>query len=569
MDVAQIDANHWAISSRGMNGFLADDLLVLMDGRSLYTPAFGGVMWNSVTYPLEDLDRIEFIRGPGSTLWGSNAVNGVVNIITKPADQTQGLLFDARGGTQQDQGSVRYGGQINDDTYYRVYAQYQYTGSGEDYQGDPTHDEWQGLKTGFRVDSYPSPENKLTLQGDVYDQQADDITTPLPVSMPYTFYENGGDLLGRWTHTESDRADSSLQLYYDRQVHIDTPAGYEQDTFDAQFQNRLPIGAPQELTWGLGARDHLIRLTSPPTDILTPTYTDEYIMSGFVQDQLTIVPDRLQWYIGTKLEYDNRTQLDVQPSTRLLWTPDGRNSIWVAISRSVRLPSVYQDTNLAIGPILVGTDDPESESTISYELGYKLQPAKTVTMDVTGFYNSYSDLIITMPDLLVPGSIEYANAAAAQTYGTEMSVNWQATPDWRLGASYSYLMVDAQNPHNNIAEDVDPWYEISFIERLQPENQFQIHSYQNLTKQLQLNTSLYFVDHLATVNEGVLGGFQSVPDYFRLDVNLRWAIKQNIALMVGVQNAWQAHHYEYGSVNTTSLPSAVPRTVFAELTMAL
>jgi iron complex outermembrane receptor protein len=569
MDVAQINANSWAITARGMNGFLADDLLVLMDGRSLYSPAFGGVTWNAVGYPLQDIDRIEVIRGPGSTLWGSNAVNGVVNIISKSAQDTQGLLVDARGGTQQDQGTVRYGGQIDDDTYYRVYSQYQYTGSNDDSSENPAHDEWQGLQSGFRIDRIPSSSDTLTLQGDFFEQQADEMTTSLLAAEPYTYYENGGDILGRWTHTESDRADSSLQAYYDRQVLTDFPAGYEQDTLDAQFQNRLPLGAQQELTWGLGARDHFIRITSQPPVTFQPVYTNEYILNGFLQDQITLVPDRLQWYIGSKLEYNSLTYLEVQPSTRLLWTPDQRNSFWAAVSRSVRIPSVYEDSNINIGPVAVTTDDPEAENTLSYELGYKLQPAKTVTMDVTGFYNSYNDLIITIPDLEIPGAVEYANAASAQSYGGELSLNWQATPDWRLSASYSYLAVDAQNPRDNFAEDFTPQYELSYIERSSPRNQFQIHSYQNLTDRLQLNASLYFVDDLKTVNEGVTGGFQDVPDYVRLDVNLRWAITANMSLTVGVQNALQTHHIESGSVNGQVAPSEVPRTVFADWTMKL
>jgi len=567
LDVAQINANSWAVTSRGMNGLLADDLLVLIDGRSLYTPAYGGVTWNAVGYPLQDIDRIEVIRGPGSTLWGSNAVNGVVNIITKSSQDTQGLLMDVRGGTQQDQGTVRYGGQIDDDTYYRVYSQYQYSGSGDDSQGNPAHDQWQGLQSGFRLDRIPSSSDTLTLQGDFYEHRADEMTSSLLVSEPYTYYENGGDILGRWTHKESDRADSSLQAYYDRQVLTDSPVGYEQDTFDAQFQDRLPIGNEQELTWGLGARDHFIRFTPLPMVTIDPIYDNEYILNGFLQDQITLVRDRLQWFLGSKLEYNSLTQLEVQPSTRLLWTPDQRNSFWGAVSRSARLPSAYEDSNIGIGPLHAGTDDPEAENTLSYEVGYKLQPAKTVTMDVTGFYNSYNDLIVTIPNLAIPNAYEYANAASAQSYGGELSVNWQATPNWRLSASYSCLAVDAQNPRDNLAEDFTPESELSYIERSSPRNQFQIHSYQNLTDRLQLNTSLYFVDQLKTVNEGTATGFQDVPDYFRLDVNLRWAIRRNMSLTVGVQNALQTRHYEFGSVDSVASPAEVPRTVFADWTM--
>lgn len=566
MDVAQIDSNEWAISARGMNSALADDLLVLMDGRSVYTPAFGGVNWSTVSYPLADLDRIEVIRGPGSTLWGSNAVNGVVNIISKSAKDTQGLLVDTRGGTQQDGGVIRYGGQVDANTYYRVYTQYQYNGEGQSPTGDATHDEWQGLQSGFRIDRYATLEDTLTLQGDVYEQNAAEVTIPFPITVARPVYNNGGNLLGRWTHTESDQADTNVQFYYDRQDQVNAPAGYNQDTFDASAQNRFPIGQIQEFTWGMGAREHLIQLTSPSYVTVSPSYLNEYILNGFAQDQVTIVPDRLQWDLGSKLEYNNLTNTEVQPSTRLLWTPDARNSIWAAFSRSVRIPSFYQETNLGLGPIQVGTEHPDAESTLSTELGYKLQPSKDVTLDVTGFYNDYRGLIVTVPNLLNPGAVQYGNAVAAQTYGGELSANWQATPSWRLGASYSLLLAHAQNEQRELADQFVPAYEAQEFANSSPKNQFQLHSYWDVLKNLQFNTSLYYVDTLGQVSQP--GGLQYVPSYFRLDLNVAWKITPNITAMAGVQNLLQDSHFEYGSIDSVALPTEVPRTVFAELKMS-
>jgi iron complex outermembrane receptor protein len=567
MDVAQIDANSWAISARGMNGYVADDLLVQMDGRSVYSPVFGGVTWNTVSYPLMDLDRIEVIRGPGSTLYGSNAVNGVVNIISKSSRDTQGWLIDTRGGSQQDVGTIRYGGQIDDKTFYRFYTQYQYTGANDTTTGDPAQDEWQGVQSGFRIDRYASPEDTLTLQGDGYEQNADEITTPLPISAPRAVYSNGGNLLGRWTHTDSDQADSSLQAYYDRQVRVDSPAGYNLDTFDVQYQNRFPIWDWQELTWGTGARDHNMQYIDAPLVTTTPNDQNEYILNGFVQDQVTIVPERLQWYLGSKLEYNNLTNTEIQPSSRLLWTPDQRNTIWAAISQSSRIPSIYQDTNLTFGPLVGGTEYPDAESTLSYELGYKVQPAKTLTMDVTAFYNNYRDLILEIPNLAEPGAFLFGNALRAQTYGTEFSANWQAAPTWRLAASYSLLVARAQLQQTEFADQFTPAYEAQAFSESSPKNQFQIHSYLDLLKNLQLNTSLYYVDTLGTVNEGA-EGFQQVPSYFRMDMNMSWQFAQNMSLTVGVQNLLEKRHYEYGSINSTALPSEVPRSIFAELKIA-
>jgi iron complex outermembrane recepter protein len=565
MDVARISADGWAITSRGDNGYLADDLLVLMDGRSLYTPAFGGVTWNAVNYPLMDLDRIEVIRGPGSTLWGSNAVNGVVNIITKSSKDTQGAMFDVTGGTQFDIGNVRYGGQIDDNTFYRVYSQYQYTGNNDLATGDSAHDEWQGFQSGFRLDKYATPKDTLTVQGDGYEQNLDETTTPIAGFQNRSFYENGGDLLGRWTHTESDRSDTSLQAYYDRQVLSNYPIGYQQDTFDIQFQNRFPLGAIQDFTWGLGARDYLVRLTDNPGFTVTPNYQNEYIYNGFIQDQVSIVPNRLQWYIGTKLEYNNLTNLEVEPSTRLLWTPDDKNSIWAAISRSSRIPSIYEESQLNLAGIQVGTDGPNAEATNSYEIGYKVQPIKPLTMDATAFYNTYSGLIVPVPNILNPPEVEYENGVDARGYGTEISANWQVTPRWRLGASYTYLMERAQPQTESFADPFIPSYEVQAVEGTSPHNQFQVHSYLDVLTNLQFNTSVYYVDALSYINAFTTSGtFQSVPSYIRLDMNLRWQVKPNMTVAIGVQNLLQNRHYEFGSINAQAEPTAVPRTFFAQ-----
>jgi iron complex outermembrane receptor protein len=568
MDVDQISANHWAISSRGINGYLTDDLLVMMDGRSLYTPAFGGVTWNAVNYPLMDLDRIEVINGPGSTLWGANAVNGVVNIITKSAKDTQGVLFDARGGTQQDLGDIRYGGQIDDDTYYRVYSQYQYNGNGEQSNGDPAHDEWRGFQSGFRVDRYGSPEDTLTLQGDVYYQQLEEEAQTLGAPFDTNFYENGGDIMGKWSHVESDRADTSILAYYDRQVLQDVPLGYQQDTLDLEFQNRFPLGDAQDVTWGLAARDYFIRIVGPSGTFVYPVYTNEYDINGFIQDQVTIVPKRLQWFIGTKLEYNNLTTLEPEPSTRLLWTPDDKNSIWGAFSRAVRIPSVDQEIAFTDSGLPIASDHPDSEKTDAFELGYKIQPVKPVTAAISGFYNIYSGLIVPTLTLANPTGVNYNNGVDAYSYGTEVSVNWQALSNWRLGASYSYLRIGGHPIIRNALDLFQPAYETQFITGSSPMNQFQIHSYYDILKNLQFNTSLYYVDSLPLINGITYGGaYQSVNSYFRLDMNLRWMINPNMTLAAGVQNLLQDRHFESGSVLTQATPSQVPRTFFAEWTM--
>jgi iron complex outermembrane receptor protein len=314
----------------------------------------------------------------------------------------------------------------------------------------------------------------------------------------------------------------------------------------------------------------LIRLSQPQFVTASPTSSDDYIYNGFVQDQVTILPNRLQWFVGSKLEYNNFTNLEWQPSTRLLWTPDDHNSVWGAISRSVRLPSVYQETNLDLGGIHVGTQDPDSEKSWSYEIGYKVQPAKTVTMSVTGFYNNYTDLIVPIPNLTVPfAEVDYGNAVNAHSYGGEFSTNWQVAPIWRLAASYSYAIVRAEDQNRTMADQFIPPYEVQEIAGSNPQNQFQIHSYLDVLKNVQFNTSLYYVDALRYINGTASGsGIQDVHAYFRLDANIRWQITQNMTFAIGVQNALQDRHLEFGNVSAQALATEVPRTFFAQWTMA-
>ncbi|HUB25596.1 MAG TPA: TonB-dependent receptor, partial [Tepidisphaeraceae bacterium] len=570
MDVAQIDANRWAITSRGFNGLFADDLLVLEDGRSLYTPVFGGVRWSTVDYPLDDLDRIEVIRGPGATLWGSNAVNGVVNIETKSADQTQGWMADSRVGTDADNESVRYGGQIDGDTYYRVFEKVGYTDGGVDSFNNPTHDDWSSYEGGFRIDRQASREDTLTFEGQGYYQPLEEVAEAVPPPIAQTDYENGADVLGRWTHVQDERNGLSLEAYWDRQISGDFPANVQQDTFDSEFQDRFAIGNPLEITWGLGARDSEILLGDDYPGSFSPSHVSDYLYNGFIQDQITLIPDRLQWFSGTKLEYDKFVNFQVQPSTRLLFTPNDQNSFWGAISRSVRVPSIYQEETVSLGGFIsTHNPNPSAEQEISYEVGYKTQPVQTVTADVTGFYNVYHDLInydplVTGPPYFIPYGVSYANALEGDTYGTELSLDWQAMPQWRLGASYSFCKVILRPQGNNGALVPNPV--IRSVEGSTPQNQFQVHSDMDVTKNIQFNTSVYYVDALPTLVSTY--DTQDVPAHVRLDAGVSWKPTPSATVSFGVQNILQARHSEFGNFDSQLLSSEVQRAYYLRLQMS-
>jgi iron complex outermembrane receptor protein len=334
----------WSVSARGFGALFSNKLLVLDDGRTVYTPLFSGVYWNTVDYPIPDLDRIEVIRGPGATLWGSNAVNGVINIISKDAKDTQGLMLNSTVGTSASDVSVRYGGQIDDDTYYRIYTK----GTVDnDLQFSPNpvgeNNQSQDARAGFRVDHYSSDTDTVTVQGDGFNQSASDQLINGQVLPDYGHdYRSGENLLARWTHVVSDTSDLSLQTYYD---HIDFRDGYSTfhgDTFDVDFQHRFELMPNHEIIYGLGGRllANDVGSATLPHPVVDPSARDTYQLSGFIQDTIALVPDRLHLIVGTKLEQDSFTGFDFQPSARLLWTPSEKTSVWGAVSRAIRTPSL-------------------------------------------------------------------------------------------------------------------------------------------------------------------------------------------------------------------------------------
>ena len=367
LEVAQVNAHDWAISARGFNANLGNKLLVLMDGRTIYTPLYGGVEWNVQDYLLEDIDRIEVISGPGGTLWGANAVNGVINITSKSAADTQGLYLEAGGGSElQDFTGVRYGGTLASNVYFRVYGKYFDRNSETFTNGNTASDSWAMGQGGFRVDAGGTPQNHLTLQGDFYSQGEDDGSIGHEKA-------SGGNMLGRWSHVFSGDSDMSLQMYYDRtylsQPFASSPAappyytGFPAasltdalDTYDLDFQHRFRLGERNDIVWGLGYRfthevdeDISVVRFSPPV-------LDQNLYSGFAQDEI-MLQERLFLTLGSKLEHNDYTGWEVEPSARLQWNFTSKQMVWAAVSRAVRTPSRY-DEDLEVVSGLVNAPHP-------------------------------------------------------------------------------------------------------------------------------------------------------------------------------------------------------------------
>jgi iron complex outermembrane receptor protein len=580
VEAARLDSNKWAISTRGFNGRFANKLLVLVDGRSVYTPLYSGVYWEVQDVPLDDIERIEVVRGPGGTLWGANAVNGVISIITKSAQETQGGLITVGGGTEEKLfGTVRYGGRLGEDAFYRVYAKAFDRDGSVDPTGATTNDDWEMRRTGFRIDWAPSGDDALTFQGDLYDGEAHQtVTLPAP-ALPYsTLVEDcismgGGDLVLRWEHTSSDDSDMALQLYYDRAERREAMYDYRRNTVDLDFQRRCPAGDRHEFIWGLGYRvvaDHL-----PPqgfADITDKERQTSSLFSAFVQDEIALVPDRLAFTIGSKLEHNDYTGLEHQPSARLTWTPKPQQTLWAAVSRAVRTPSRGEATargtlpgDLSLGflPRGIGTDDFESEELLAFELGYRVQPAAWLSLDIAAFHNDYDSLLTwesgtpfleatpPPPHPILPMFTD--NNARAESNGIELAVDCKVQGWWRLRAGYSYLEIST-----HLANDsTDPWA-VGDAEGM-PQNTAFVHSMMNLTRDLEFDLAGRYVDSTRIP-------WAEVSSYVELDVHLAWRPAPNLELFLVGQSLLHDQHAEAVPTMQATQVSEVERSVYAGVT---
>src|SRR3982075_1138173 len=412
LQVARIDENKWAISSRGFNGRFANKLLVLIDGRSVYTPLFSGVYWNIQDVMLEDVDRIEVIRGPGATLWGANAVNGVINIITKKAKATQSGVVTAGGGNEE-RGSVagRYGDKIGKALSYRLYGKDFNWAPSEYPKGGTAHDGWEAQRGGFRADYTPAGSNSFTLQGDLYHSGYNETLTipsfaaPYSSTFPNTGAYSGGNILGRWNHATEDSS-ISLQMYFDNTTLSDNSLFVDhQNLFDIDFQDGFRLGDSQQMVWGLGYRAIIDRNDPSFSVSLQPNQRTLNQFSAFLQDEIRLVHS-LRLMVGSKFEHNAFTGFEFEPNVRLLWTMTPNQSIWTAVSRAVRTPALTEEglrlTSAVVPPgvpqnptpfpalvTVYGSRNFQSEDLLAYELGYRVQVTNTLSTDIATFYYRY------------------------------------------------------------------------------------------------------------------------------------------------------------------------------------
>lgn len=579
MDVAHVDASKWAITARGFNGRFANKMLVLVDGRTVYSPLFAGVYWEVQDVLLPDIERIEVIRGPGATLWGSNAVNGVINIITKGAKDTQGGLIAAGSGMQEHGiGGFRYGGKLGAKTHFRFYAKHYNRGESVDANGGAAGDAWWSVRGGFRFDSDISVRDLLTVQGDLYRNHEDQrvnralLTPPFSQAIDAPLRAVGGNFLTRWTRTYSPRQQLSLQFYFDRVDRFEVREGESVQMADVNFEHRFGIGMRHDIVWGASYRHIADRMDATFFLLVSPATRRQYMLNTFVQDEITLVKDRLKLVAGIKLEHNRYARLENEPSLRLLWTPSLRQAFWFAYSKADRLPTRAEDSirvNYAAFPgpggltalvTINGNPDFEDEELKAFELGYRVQPSHRFSVDLATFYNWYKNLRTQEPGVpfletspLPPhivAPLVFSNLMHGEAYGAEIATTWNVTNDWKLTGAYSWLTLQL---HREVTS-LDPAVESS--ERDSPRNQFQIRSELNLPRQVELDTSIFFTGQRTSM---------SVPRHTRVDLRIGWRPAERWELSLMGQNLLSPRHAEFAKTELNP-PTYDKRRIFGKIT---
>jgi iron complex outermembrane recepter protein len=567
MDVAQIDASKWAITTRGFTERFTDKMLVMIDGRTIVTSLSSGVNWDIQDTILEDIERIEVVRGPGASVWGANAVNGVINIITKTAKDTQGVLVTEGGGSQEGEtAAARYGGAAGSLGFYRLSAKYIDRDAHQDSSGDRAADNAHVLRGGGRADLKLSARDDLTISGDLYSGNEGQtvpglITLTPPPGGRFTGAFNdrtkvsGGDLLARWHRVSSDRFDTTVQMYGELANRTEKGLLSEfQHNFDFELQQHLVRGR-HDLIWGGDYRYSTDRTLGSLNISFIPPNRATNLFGAFLQDEISLVPDRLRLLLGGKLEHNSYSGFALQPSLRLLFRPRTRSTVWLGISRASENSSRFDadirvNEGAFVGPNGVvtvlssfGTNGLPPENVVAYEFGYRELVSKWLAFDLSTFYNQYTNRHTQEPGIPfvedTPGPVHLvlptvtASNLRGETHGLEFSTTLKASDIWKLSASYTlfeiHLHTLASSQDVSIAEE---------SEGSSPRQQFQIHLALNLPHKLECDTAIYYV--------GRLPGPQ-IPQYTRVDVRVGWRPKGPMEMSVGLQNLLDPRHFEFGS----------------------
>ncbi len=542
LEVAQINATTYAISARGFNGQIADKLLVLIDGRSVYTPIFAGVYWDMQYVPTEDIDRIEVISGPGGTLWGANAVNGVINIITRKSSDTQGGVANLSAGNLTRDGNLQYGGRLNADTTYRIYGDRLSIGNSVTAADTSAADSWRKTQGGFRLDWNPAGD-LVTVQGDTYggaEEQAGAIGQ----------FISGTNLVSRWDHTFDGGSSLQVQAYYDnarRYVSGGGGGGDDLNSFDLDVQHSFALNDWNAVVWGAGERIDVYEAFNSPGLVFSPDAGRLNYANLFVEDTITVT-DRIKIIPGIKLEQDSYVGLQLLPSLRASWKVTDTNLLWAAVSRAVRAPTPFDEDLQGGGPppLLIGSDTFRAEKLTAYELGYRAQVTPKATLSISTYYNDYKSLrSIDFTSTFFP--VQFANFTEANTYGVEVWGTYKVTDWWRLSLGFNIQHEDITFNVPLTPGFLGP-FEVPFVPSIvnqaigftgdDPTHQVSLRSSIDLPHNVTLDVYLREVGALPN---------PAVSSYIDVNSRIGWAVSPAVSVSMSGFNLLHPRHIEFGS----------------------
>lgn len=566
VEVARIDSDQWAVGIRGSETNFSKAVLVLIDGRSVYTPLYAGVYWDVQDLVLDDVDRIEVIRGPGGTVWGPNSADGVINIITKKAAKTQGTLVSILGGNEDHLiAQARYGGRVGDGVSYRVYGK-GFLRAPEYHPNGNNFDGWNQERGGFRVDWDPNARSDYMFEGDMYGGTAPAETGPLS----FVNSVSGGDLVARWRHTFENGSDIYLEAYAERTIRSGPLYGESRNTFDIDFLHRFTVGGRHEISYGAGLHwspNQFIQKT-PVVSMVPPADTD-YIHTGFIQDVIDLYHNQLFLTAGAKVEDNNFSGFDVQPTLRVLWNPNPHQSFWTAVTRTVTTPSRIEEGfrlfggQISISPPIYlqvsGNPDFRSESVLGYEAGYRqlLSPKLYVDLDV--FHDDYQNLQSFGPPTLIGNilTIFYENAIAGSTNGVEIAPTWKPEKWWALSGSYSFVGIDFHA--NAPGSDISSTGSVKTYQGSSPAHEGSIQSSFTLGKRFEFDQSYRYVSALPA---------QGVRAYQTMDAQLEYKLYGGLNVSLVGQNLFQPYHFEWGTGDPSESLIGIRRAAYVKVTWA-
>ena len=543
LQVSAITSYATVVSARGFNALFANKMLVMIDGRTVYSPLFAGVYWDVQNVLMEDIKQIEVVSGPGGSLWGPNAVNGVINIETKNAAETQGLyVAGAYGDYLNNFGGIRYGGKLGERFSYRVFTQRYDHDALRLPEGAKHTDSWQLLQGGFRLDGELNEKDVLMLQGNAYG--GTEFTAPSESTM------DGQNVMGRWKHIFSEKSNLALQLFYDRTWRRDAPSTFSDQlqTADLDFQHNFGLGDRHNILWGLGYR--FIRdESSTPTDFVgfVPASLNMPMYSGFVQDEIALAAGLLKLTVGSKFLHNVYSGFEVQPSVRLAWTPEGPHTLWAAVSRAVRAPSrIDADFYIPKTPVPPGTPSVgggpnfDSEKLLAYELGYRVQPSDLVSFSLATFFNRYYDLYSVDPNPQDTVRFEIMNNSEGFSSGAELAGIYRFSEWWRLRGGYTWFHKTLRSKPGSEYNTSDLGYD--------PSHQVVLQSMLDLPGNFQVDVVARYVSMLSG---------REVPAHTDLDIRLAW-VYGGLEFSVNGRNLLQESHPEFSTFE-------VPRNVYGQI----